>query len=191
MATIGTLSFTQNETKTIQIDGKTYTVQNLKNSSSANSLTWTYDNTTGEITFRGSAFGITAADGQDDRIKLNGGSYNTIDTGDGDDSVMLLSYSTQYNTVNTGEGNDSVHVSGNHNTVDTGAGNDSVHVSGNHNTVDTGAGNDTIRILDDYNTIDTGEGNDSVSVSGDSNTIDGGTGSNTYINNRYFIFYSK
>ena len=184
----GTFSFSQNETKTIQIDGKTYTVQNLSDSSSANSLTWTYDNTTGEITFWGSSFGITAADGQDDKIKLSGSSYNQINTGDGADSVNITDYASS-NTVNTGEGNDSVEVDGDCNTIYTGDGADYFWSSAgsSYNTIDTGLGNDSVLIDGSYNQLNTGDGDDSIEFGQygtlSDNTINSGLGTGDKVTN--------
>ena len=161
----GTVSFAQDESKTVQIGDKIYTIENLKNSSSANSLTWSYNSGTGEITFIGSSFGITAANGQDDKIKLQSGSYNQINTGDGADSVNISYSYSQYNTVNTGEGNDSVSVSGNSNTIDTGNGDDYISITESINAVSSGAGNDTVFVSNANNYISTGEGDDSITVS--------------------------
>ena len=198
----GSVSFNEGEIKVVQIADKIYTIEKMKNhDSSSPELTWSYDNSTGEITFGGDSFRITAATGQEDNIILNG-AFSQLFTGDNNDTVIIAGSSCG---VDTGEGNDSVSVSRDHNTIDTGDGADSVSVSGDYNTVNTGEGDDSVNITDyaysntvntgegddsvyiaggtHGNTVNTGEGNDSVSVSGSFNTIDGGSGYNQYTDN--------
>ena len=121
------INFTQNETKQIQIGDKSYTVVN--NTSSSNTLTWSTDEN-GQITFDGGHFTITAADGQEDNIVVDG--YNNIiNTGDMSDTVILNGY---HGYINTGDGNDTVTIASSsyNNTIDGGTGKDTlINNSGN------------------------------------------------------------
>ncbi len=151
--TSDSVSFGANETKTIEIDGKIYTVKN--NGSANNTFNWEANSSNG-IVFMSSNFEITAASGQQDKIIIKG-SDNVLNTGDGDDRVDIYDTTSHNNVINTGDGNDEVWVSvGYNNTINTGNGNDSVYLfnEASNNTVNLGLGN-----------------NDSINNSGSGTTI--------------------
>ena len=109
------ITLNNNETQQIQIGDKYYTVTNK--SSYSKTLTWSIDDN-GQITFNGDFFTITAADNQEDNIIVKG-SWNTVNTGDLNDTVILANGSHN-NNINTGTGNDTVTIENNtfDNTID-------------------------------------------------------------------------
>ena len=101
----------------------------------------------------------------------------TIDTGNGDDSIIITEGGfTNGGEVFLGEGNDSISSNGgsqysefgfnNYNTIETGDGNDIITSSSTFNggVINTGNGNDSIVSygINNDKTIETGEGNDSL-----------------------------
>lgn len=118
-----------------------------------------------------------------DRI-YNSGINNTIDGGDGDDTITNYAYEVNITsvTINGGTGDDSIYSSGNQVRIDGGYGNDSVSNSGNNVTINGddnddyvynsslggyvvasgGVGNDTIYNYSSNVTINGDEGDDSI-----------------------------
>ena len=126
--TSGSKTLAANESKTVIIDGKTYTITNFLLGIS-NVITYSVDDS-GQITFGGSQFIITAADGQEDNILLNGNN-NLVYTGNEDDSVTLGTSSSD-NSIDLGNGSDFGNISGGNNNVITGnEGTDSITNSSN------------------------------------------------------------
>ena len=127
-----TISFTQNETKQIQIGDKYYTVTNNYTYGESNTLTWSTDEN-GQITFDGNDFTIAATAGQEDNIIVNGHKI-TLNTSDQNDTVTLASGSS-HNTIDVGDGNDTITLAGgsSYNTIDGGAGTNTVNNNSNAN----------------------------------------------------------
>ena len=89
------------------------------------------------------------------------GSYVTIKTGAGNDSVKNTK--GECCLINTGSGNDTVYNNkGFACTIKTGAGNDSVYNYGYWSLINTGIGDDTVYSYGERTIINTGEGNDSI-----------------------------
>ncbi len=175
----GSANFAANETKTIEIDGKTYTIKN--NGAANNVLNWNLHigYSSNSIKFIASDFEIIAADGQKDNIQLNG-SNNIIDTGDLDDSIYIMDNSSQHNIINSGSGNDTIDSHGSYNTINSGEGNDTIDADGRGDTIDTGEGDDHVYVsIGRGNNITTGNGSDKVELFWDAenNIINTGLGS--------------
>ena len=81
-----------NATKVVNIDGVEYTVQNKL--ATAQALSYIKDNSTGEITFLGSDFKITAQSDVKHNIIING-SRNEFHGGDLDDIIESVLIHTQ------------------------------------------------------------------------------------------------
>lgn len=115
---------------------------------------------------------ISGASGNDSIYNL--GNYVTINTGNGNDTVVMDSYGgtsgSAYSYVNVGMGDDLVKNYGPNTTIYGGTGNDSILNCDTHVTIDGGEGDDTInssyRVYDniDYVTISGGKGNDQISL---------------------------
>ena len=92
----------------ITVDGKKYTVKGGFNTDTKIPLSYSYDKDTGKITFTGQSALITAADGQNDNVEINGQNMY-INTGDGDDTLVVNGRQTG---ASLGNGNDTVTVTG-------------------------------------------------------------------------------
>ena len=92
----------------ITVDGKKYTVKGGFNTDTKIPLSYSYDKDTGKITFTGQSALITAADGQNDNVEING-QHMYINTGDGDDTLVVNGRQTG---ASLGTGNDTVTVTG-------------------------------------------------------------------------------
>ncbi|MBQ7704089.1 MAG: hypothetical protein IJT73_01470, partial [Selenomonadaceae bacterium] len=188
----------------------------------------TYSGGDWKIESIGSHFTVGAADlTAADNVSIYGSGYsNSIKSGAGADYVSVIG---GYNTIDAGEGKNTVDGGGVHNVssqVITGGGEDSINYSGNDATIDAGAGNDYIESYisgswskrlsisggagDDFiyhggaeatilggdgndyiqgmfrdaygNSIDGGAGNDKIHAYGTNHTIDGGTGNDQLYN---------
>ena len=195
-----TLNFTEDQTRTVTIGGKSYSITYSGYSDAT--LSYGIDSATGKVSFYctdDDYWEITAASGQVDNINVKLGRDVIIDTGDCDDTVMVAGSDA---VVNTGDGNDTVSFASSWGVLDTGAGDDIVNLIGTYNSsIATGVGNDTITLSNaSYLVIDTGTDNDTVNIDSNSSrteitlnegtnevtnagsymTINGGTGDDTY-----------
>lgn len=162
-----------------------YTFKNLQAAIDVYVL-YSYNTSTGEITFDTTAttennIKITAHDGQDDKITIIGQSVELY-TGDGDDVVN--SQATHTSIIDTGEGNDTLNilsVIGSTIKFYTGAGDDTVTIASGVQkaTVYTGDGDDTIEINGTNNTIYSEAGADTITMNGANNTIYAGADDDT------------
>ncbi|MDD5053687.1 MAG: calcium-binding protein, partial [Sulfuricurvum sp.] len=136
-------------------------------------------------------FGMTLlTNGGDDLIYGGLGSENILDTGSGNDILMVDYYvkgnfwSGSVSLINSeikmGDGNDQL-ISGEYsevssNIIDMGNGTDKLKLIGNSNTINTGSENDVIQVVGNFNAIMSENGDDVLSGKGANNVIDTGTG---------------
>jgi Ca2+-binding RTX toxin-like protein len=100
----------------------------------------------------------------------------TVQGGDGDDSITIFNAAGSINTVDGGAGNDTLVGGDAADSVLGGDGNDSI-VSGNGNdTVDAGTGNDFISDFGGNDNISAGDGDDTILGSSGTDTLSGGAG---------------
>ncbi len=116
-----------------------------------------------------------------------------IQTGDGDDTVILGDDLSDEASIFTGAGDDTVYVENDvedESLIDTGSGDDSATVGddlGDGARINTGSGNDTVVVndLQEGANIDLGSGNDSLiindKVDSDTGTITGGEGTDSLV----------
>ena len=125
-----------------------------------------------------------------DSVKNDGGSYVTIDGGEGNDFIQNYNESFKV-SINGNAGNDILqNKSGKNVTLIGGAGKDSITNFGSYTTIDGGSGNDSID-NDGFNvTISGGEGNDYIYNEGDEVTIAGGAGNDTIYSKGEYVTIS-
>ena len=199
----GAVDFTAKETQTITIDGVEYTVTNDSNSS--NSLSWTKDTTTGQLSFycsnvtivaqkdvahdlkiEGLAVNLTTGDLADrvEYIGEQGGTLGKIYLGAGDDTFSSENNSGNWARVYGEDGNDEITVRSS-SVVYGGNGNDTLTVAGidsNDNKLYGGEGGDTIYIKSGSRNNAYGDAGDDdfyISSSATKTLADGGEGTNT------------
>lgn len=136
-----------NETKTLEIDGKSYVIANA--SKTANNFVYYMDK--GKLVVEGSDLKLTAGDNVElaDNVKFMG-NRNTIDTGDGDDIVEVEG---DMNMIYGGLGNDHIMMRGDYNTTDMSDGDDTVWMAGNNNVAMGQNGADNFFAIGDQNTF--------------------------------------
>ena len=161
----GALDFKANESKEIEIDGKTYILKNKQNS--AQSLSYIIEDS-GKVTFISSYFTIEGKD-KDVAYDLEiQGMYNTITTGNKDDTIFCSM------DEDTGRAN----------TINAGAGNDTITSNGGSSNIYGAEGDDTITISQNNARIYGGSGNDTFYSSGANTIIYGGDGDDSFTHNR-------
>ena len=196
----GSIIVNYGETQTLTIAGKTYTVE-YTGFEDSGTLAYSYDETTGAISFDGYFFDIRSAAGQANNVILTQ-ECMTFYGSDENDRIEGVASS---DNIIYGEGGDDVIINhGNYGESHGGAGNDTIVVNGDYiYRIDGGSGNDTITLngtLDEYSgsfnagaddytiiinssnnpvEILAGAGNDTISINGNNNTVSGGDGSNT------------
>ena len=199
----GAVDFTAKETQTITIDGVEYTVTNDSNSS--NSLSWTKDTTTGQLSFycsnvtivaqkdvahdlkiEGLAVNLTTGD-LADRVEYIGeqvGALGSIYLGAGDDTFSSENNSGYTAYIYGEDGNDEITVRYS-SFVYGGNGNDTLTVAGigsNENKLYGEEGGDTIYIKSGSSNKAYGDSGDDdfyISSSATKTLADGGEGTNT------------
>lgn len=135
------------QTKTIEVDGKSYTLENA--SKTANNFVYYVEN--GTLVVEGSDLKITA----DANTKINDdikfmGNRNTIDVGDGDDIVEVEG---DMNMIYGGAGNDFIKMRGDYNTTDMSDGDDTVWMAGDNNVAMGQKGADNFFAIGNENTF--------------------------------------
>ncbi len=185
----GAESFASNETKTIVIDGVEYTIKNRQAITS--DLSYTKDNTTGEITFIGNYFEIRGQTDAAHNIVIQG-VYNYVYGGDLDDKIETFNSSSVYNRFYGGKGNDTLTAKASSTYLYGEDGNDILNIEADASFPRAfgGAGDDTFNIYINSNPhfpIEGNDGDDIFNLYGSnpsSMTIDGGAGINTVTGNR-------
>ena len=173
----GAEDFGANETRTITIDGIDYTVQNRQ--SSAQTLSYTKDTATGEITFIGNYFTIRGQTDIRHNILIKG-RQNMVYGGDLEDTFRVLTGSSS-NTIYGGNGNDNI-------TIDSGGGasaygqdgNDTIINNNGGYTLDGGNGDDNINTVSG-SSIYGRVGNDTITIRGNNSTVYGNEGDDTFV----------
>ena len=194
----GAYDFAANSTTTIQIDGVSYTVTN--SGSSANSLSYSKNKTTGELTLMCSSLKIVGQDGVEHNLIIEGSS-NVIHGGNLDDKFTIENVTSIGNHVHGNAGNDefiikprSCYIYGeagddvftttsNYTTIYGGDGDNIYDVSNNSSgSIIGGNGIDDITLKNNTSVSINANGGDDI-ITLDSNckniTVNGGTGTNT------------
>ncbi len=176
------VDFAGSETKTVNINGIDYTVTN--NSTSANSLIYQVNSSTGRIIFRkATTSGMTIRGDANavHNVQL-ASAYLTFYGGNNDDTIII---SDNQVTVRAGAGDDSISTSGYaYATIYGDAGNDRITISNQNSSrarIFGGDGDDILSLAGYTNYVDMGDGNDTVTATSISrlNSIIGGSGTNT------------
>ena len=160
-------------------DGKKYTIINDTtegNRKASNTLKYTYNPNTGQVTLIGESFTISASDGVEHNINLNG-KNNVIKGSDKNDTILISNGSN--NKIFGNDGNDTIISNTSNNKIYGNNGDDTIILKGSNNTANGNDGNDTIEANGDYNTINGGNGNDTITIKGSNNTADGDDGADT------------
>jgi len=160
-----TITIADDETKTIEIDGKKYDVENMTPSGTSATLTYSLEN--GQIKFTSNdTLQITAHADQEDNVIIDGFIY--FNAGDGDDYIGVINSTGVYG----GSGNDTIEIFKNAyvSTVEGGDGNDLITAAEGidySNMIQGNDGDDTISVIlssTGYFTVSGGEGNDSITI---------------------------
>lgn len=179
----GAFDFSSGETKTVIIDGVSYTVTN--NASGSASLSYTKDKSTGVLTISANKMTIKGQADVAHNLVINGSS-NTVYGGDKNDSLALANANNVNNKLYGGAGDDTFTsvVSDSYNSFYGGDGDDTFNVYGNTG-VFAEAGNDVINL--NYNISSSsnvssygGDGDDTFNINGNSWYCYGNSGEDTF-----------
>lgn len=172
----------ENQTKTITINGINYTIKNLKSTEKWNNVDkqigYSYNAVTDEITFMGVEFEIKGDVNKQHNVRLIGRHLNFYG-GDLDDKINNL---TDSNIVYAGAGNDYIEHNGAYYCTIYGEGGDDEIVLNSRTdwTVDGGEGDDKITIKGRATDVKGGNGNDHYIIDGSGVTINDAVGSNIF-----------
>ena len=179
----GAFDFSSGETKTVTIDGVSYTVTN--NASVSASLSYTKDKSTGVLTISANKMTIKGQADVAHNLVINGSS-NNVYGGDKNDSLALANAVNRDNRLYGGAGDDTfTNVASNiHNLFYGDAGNDTFNIYGGA-TVWAGDGDDIFNINANNWCCYGNSGEDTFNIkSGVQNTfVDGGDGTNAINDN--------
>lgn len=125
-------------------------------------------------------------------ITVNGAKRSNIQTGNGDDSITINSYTNGSGWSNTQQvqsqdGDDVIMLTGDKGhtrfNVDAGGDNDTVIIDGEYHSsvVSLGDGNDSMQGTDSYDEIDGGSGSDTIEGGGGGDRITGGAGKDSFV----------
>ena len=179
----GAFDFSSGETKTVTIDGVSYTVTN--NASVSASLSYTKDKSTGVLTISANKMTIKGQADVAHNLVINGSS-NTVYGGDKNDSLALANANNVNNKLYGGAGDDTFTsvVSDSYNSFYGGDGDDTFNVYGNTG-VFAEAGNDVINL--NYNISSSsnvssygGDGDDTFNINGNNWYCYGNSGEDTF-----------
>ncbi|MBQ3101920.1 hypothetical protein IJC60_02835, partial [bacterium] len=176
----------EGKTETLEIAGKTYTIQNRATTPSR--ITYNYNSATGEITFDGEGFVIRSATGQSNNVVVNSdytnfygaeqndkivmnGEYSSADGGAGGDTIAIFG---GYSGATGGDGNDNIILEHENAEAHGEGGNDTITINKGHY-ASGGDGDDTI-IANDGSGIFGDNGNDTITINGDNAHVAGGNG---------------
>ena len=173
-------SFAKGETKTIDIDGISYTVTN--NNSSTASFSYDIEND-GRINFKSAKFKIVGQEDVAHKVRLSASNISFYG-GELNDNIIIANV-TSVSAYGKG-GDDSITLGGNYAFINAGDGNDNITVTSSYGTysqIFAGAGDDTLTMSSGggQTYINMGAGDDTV-IAGSKYqlAIDGGIGNNTY-----------
>lgn len=174
----GAITFAGKETKTLIIQGVSYTITN-RNSENA-SFSFAKDQSSGQITFIANGFTITGQENVRHNLVINGTS-NYVYGGKLNDTLQDFSRSSSRNRYYGGDGDDTIILRGS-GVVGYGEnGNDTITTSDyGYQTVYGGDGDDIININKFGCTVYGENGNDTFNINSSSNTIYGGEGDDVF-----------
>ena len=174
----GSVDFAAGETKTVEIDGVSYTVTN-RNSTNA-SFTYSKNSETSEITISCSYFTIKGQNNVTHSYIVNG-KYNYVYGANLDDSFKLYDNFSLHNVMYGQAGNDYIELNTQQNNAYGGDGDDTIHAI-SYSSIYGDAGNDKIYAAGTENTIYGGDGDDYIELSGNgsNNKLYGQGGEDTF-----------
>lgn len=140
--------------QTLNLFGKTYSIKGEK-------LSYSYNETTKELTLNLIGTAINAPDDQENNLILYGANI-TLNLGSKNDKIVVNGSAS---TINSGGGDDEIIINSTNNTIKSGGGNDKITVNGNNNCIKDSEGTNTI-------TVNAGKTNNIINSGGNtSNTI--------------------
>lgn len=183
------------ETKTLNINGKSYTITN--NLDSQNTLNYKYDVVTGKVTFNGGRMIISAQKDVEHNVEIYGGllTFNggnlgntivdythgsTINGGNGDDNITVKG---QWGIISGLDGNDNITVDNHCYLLNTGNGNNVVTINaklGSQASIVGGSGDDTYILNGSVTTLTDNGGNNIYHLKSDNISVTGGSGNDTF-----------
>lgn len=165
------------ETKTLNINGKSYTITNKLDSQ--NTLNYKYDVVTGKVTFNGGRMTISAQKDVEHNVEIYGGLL-TFNGGNLGNTIVDYTYGS---TINGGNGDDNITVKGQWGTISGLDGNDNITVDNHCHLLNTGNGNNVVTINADLGSqasIVGGSGDDTYILNGSVTTLTDAGGNNIY-----------
>lgn len=183
------------ETKTLNINGKSYTITNKLDSQ--NTLNYKYDVVTGKVTFNGGRMTISAQKDVEHNVEIYGGllTFNggnlgntivdythgsTINGGNGDDNITVKG---QWGIISGLDGNDNITVDNHCYLLNTGNGNNVVTINadlGSQASIVCGSGDDTYILNGSVTTLTDNGGNNIYHLKSDNISVTGGSGNDTF-----------
>lgn len=183
------------ETKTLNINGKSYTITNKLDSQ--NTLNYKYDVVTGKVTFNGGRMTISAQKDVEHNVEIYGGlltfnggnlgntivdytSGSTINGGNGDDNITVKG---QWGIISGLDGNDNITVDNHCHLLNTGNGNNVVTINadlGSQASIVGGSGDDTYILNGSVTTLTDAGGNNIYHLKSDNISVTGGSGNDTF-----------
>ena len=183
------------ETKTLNINGKSYTITNKLDSQ--NTLNYKYDVVTGKVTFNGGRMIISAQKDVEHNVEIygalltfNGGNLgnaivdyttgSTINGGNGDDNITVKG---QWGIISGLDGNDNITVDNHCYLLNTGNGNNVVTINadlGSQASIVCGSGDDTYILNGSVTTLTDNGGNNIYHLKSDNISVTGGSGNDTF-----------
>lgn len=183
------------ETKTLNINGKSYTITNKLDSQ--NTLNYKYDVVTGKVTFNGGRMTISAQKDVEHNVEIYGGllTFNggnlgntivdythgsTINGGNGDDNITVKG---QWGIISGLDGNDNITVDNHCYLLNTGNGNNVVTINadlGSQASIVGGSGDDTYILNGSVTTLTDAGGNNIYHLKSDNISVTGGSGNDTF-----------
>lgn len=165
------------ETKTLNINGKSYTITNKLDSQ--NTLNYKYDVVTGKVTFNGGRMTISAQKDVEHNVEIYGGLL-TFNGGNLGNTIVDYTYGS---TINGGNGDDNITVKGQWGIISGLDGNDNITVDNHCHLLNTGNGNNVVTINADLGSqasIVGGSGDDTYILNGSVTTLTDAGGNNIY-----------
>lgn len=165
------------ETKTLNINGKSYTITNKLDSQ--NTLNYKYDVVTGKVTFNGGRMTISAQKDVEHNVEIYGGLL-TFNGGNLGNTIVDYTYGS---TINRGNGDDNITVKGQWGIISGLDGNDNITVDNHCHLLNTGNGNNVVTINADLGSqasIVGGSGDDTYILNGSVTTLTDAGGNNIY-----------
>lgn len=165
------------ETKTLNINGKSYTITN--NLDSQNTLNYKYDVVTGKVTFNGGRLKISAQTDVEHNVEIYGGLL-TFNGGNLGNTIVDYTYGS---TINGGNGDDNITVKGRWNIINGLGGDNNITVDTHVYQLYTGTGNNTVTINTDLPSLTSivgGRGDDTYILNGSVTTLTDAGGNNIY-----------